>query len=803
MAKYSNIGKDNFDITKAELKEFEEALKKEEFRKLLSDYVEEVTDPQNREIYEKEMIQLEKERGVDITFMHPKPGYVIKTSVDGEQKAFINICSNEKIDKPIAVKRVQDGMSGNDWSIPYLLSPPKVDLDKRKQRCVVFDVLFHPLTLQLAKTNNSFRNLVNDTAISGVEDSFKAKLDRNNVKFPKIDFKGSKTASVVRKLRKDGPATNRDELLNIPNYPYKPPADDKKPTVTKPRKCSYGSNQNLHNSYTTPKYIIKQRKGIEYYEFLNSPDAKMNSAIPSELVVEVDLPLLSSAGDAVLDVCTRRLTLLSENPAKYKLDIKLPYDVDEANGSAKFDKRTKKLIVNLPVVKKALDLSYLSRDDSGIESDPNQNRSSSDEDLSSPTIEVLSSCDKTMESESDTNRLRTSAEVCGEFLSSQLHYSFPPFSVYNNGNSVSVTINVKNIDPTTVSHQYIFLCSGVHFKFTSLGSGHFPIHYTYCIQFPTFLINTTTLKVDVWDNNLTINMDLISGTNAFISSCLVGPDTTSLHKRDITATFTQNVQDNLLGKFEDIEEEDGEEKEVNHNKTLAVTVERTSPLLESNVNPMLSVNKEDNDYKIEEIDSDENLCNKIASIELQTSNCQINKKKLRTASESNAHPPCLATFSRRSILKTSRSLSESNTDEYNTWSSLDSSDNTEDAIGSVVKKTVRFSDVISKKVFRANSSILGQKHKNEKKSRNRKKMARRRLSESETSEVSDFSDYSELSEASEASEASDVSSDDQSGGSSNPPPQLSCGKRHRRRGSKNSRKNAATAKQNSFILSQD
>ena len=68
----------------------EEALKKEEFRKLLVDYAKELRDPDNRKVslylyckleyckktihqkYEEEITQLERERGQDVKFLSSK-----------------------------------------------------------------------------------------------------------------------------------------------------------------------------------------------------------------------------------------------------------------------------------------------------------------------------------------------------------------------------------------------------------------------------------------------------------------------------------------------------------------------------------------------------------------------------------------------------------------------------------------------------------------------------------------------------------------------------------------------------------
>lgn len=56
-------------------------------------------DPETQATYQREMRQLELERGNIIHFVNPVPGYVLKTSINGEKKGFINICSNPLIRK--------------------------------------------------------------------------------------------------------------------------------------------------------------------------------------------------------------------------------------------------------------------------------------------------------------------------------------------------------------------------------------------------------------------------------------------------------------------------------------------------------------------------------------------------------------------------------------------------------------------------------------------------------------------------------------------------------------------------------
>ena len=157
---------EDLDVTREELNNLTECLKKEEFRKMLIEYVEEVTDPKNVEVYQNEITQLEKKRGVDVTFISPQPSYVIKTSVNGDRKCFINVCTSEHVQPSF-----EQGDRGQ-WSIPHMLTPPRDDLDKKNVRCKVFDVIFHPDTIFLFLKHAKLRKIINDTAMDGVENNF-------------------------------------------------------------------------------------------------------------------------------------------------------------------------------------------------------------------------------------------------------------------------------------------------------------------------------------------------------------------------------------------------------------------------------------------------------------------------------------------------------------------------------------------------------------------------------------------------------------------------------------------------------
>ena len=79
--------------------------------------------------------------------------------------------------------------------------------------------------------------------------------------------------------------------------------------------------------YTTPKYKLVQRRDVQYHEMTDELDSKLNVTLPKELVLTIDLPLLNSTQDCELDVTQKTVRLISEKPAKYKLDVVLPYKV--------------------------------------------------------------------------------------------------------------------------------------------------------------------------------------------------------------------------------------------------------------------------------------------------------------------------------------------------------------------------------------------------------------------------------------------------------------------------------------------
>ena len=117
----------------------------------------------DRRTYEAEMTALEAEKGVKCTFLHPNPGYVIKTrGLDDHVKAFVNVCFDDNVGMPELISSPQPvaaaaspkpartkaaaarKRSGQCWSLPYFQAQPHPERDTDGKECNVYDVIFNP-----------------------------------------------------------------------------------------------------------------------------------------------------------------------------------------------------------------------------------------------------------------------------------------------------------------------------------------------------------------------------------------------------------------------------------------------------------------------------------------------------------------------------------------------------------------------------------------------------------------------------------------------------------------------------------
>ncbi|KAM4542742.1 protein kintoun [Odontesthes bonariensis] len=343
----------DLNLTADEIDKFARAFKDDKFREMLHDYAQEISDPENRKKYEEEIKLLEQERGNRIEFIHPTPFRVIKTSVGGKQKCFVNICSNDKVGRPESKCAVgEDGRRGQSWSLPHTLFPGRQDTDPKGKKFMIYDVIYHPETLYIASKNKRFMDMVDDTAIQGIQRAFKVTLDKNNVREMRTKYKGTPQPSVIRKPIPGCEAKEAPEQPDPLAFPY----PDEKRLQTKPAETKNNSDVELESPRTQPRktkeptkpnYAVKYRSFIDLQDFRCSRDSAQ-SPRPKEIVVTIDMPLLKSVTNTNLEVNEKSLLLESENPA-YRLELPLAYPVNEDEGEAKFNKQKGQLTVTLPV----------------------------------------------------------------------------------------------------------------------------------------------------------------------------------------------------------------------------------------------------------------------------------------------------------------------------------------------------------------------------------------------------------------------------------------------------------------------
>ncbi|XP_076982949.1 protein kintoun [Tamandua tetradactyla] len=343
---------EDLDLSADEVQRLTSAFQDAEFRRLFSEYAAELTDPENRRRYEAEVTALERERGVEVRFVHPEPDHALRTSLDGVRRCFVNVCGNALVGAPRSQPGPEGAAPGRLWSLPHSLAPGREYAGRRGGRYTVYDVVFHPAALALARRCTRFRQMLDATALGAVEKQFGVTLDRTNAKVLKAKYKGSPEAAVLRTPLPGGAPTRPDREPEglLPDFPYPYPAPAAPGSAAAPRPQTRPAPEEAPRpGPTEPRCSVVQRHHVDLQDYRCSRDSAP-SPVPRELVVTIELPLLRSAEQAALEVAGKLLSLDSRRP-DYRLRLPLPYAVDESRGTARFHTARRQLVVTLPVVR--------------------------------------------------------------------------------------------------------------------------------------------------------------------------------------------------------------------------------------------------------------------------------------------------------------------------------------------------------------------------------------------------------------------------------------------------------------------
>ncbi|ETM54349.1 hypothetical protein L914_02285 [Phytophthora nicotianae] len=380
-------------VTPEEQTRFLSAMKDPEFRSLLNEYMQEISDPRNREETERYLSQLESEQKVptDKQLIKPTPGFVVKTKWDNTHKIFINVCSSDKMQPPSST-RVTSGQQGTSWNLPYSLGPERLEPDKGGASVPTFDVCFHPRVVEFSMTRADYRRMVISTSLDAVEPIMResrrkpsALLTRNCHVLKGVVYKSGVPVTMCLRKEREGSEsfTTKKKTESQGTKETSNDGDKKRPLETVKRVENNADksvlSQLTHVEETEKSSALMKevssvqldtkqqsdKKKMEYqliyrgkFELLHhmqaDPDKKVpeDRYRPKELVVEINFPLSSSAKGLDLDVSEKMLRLsASPNvPGNYEpLELTLPFPVIEDKGSAKFDRKKHKLVVTLPV----------------------------------------------------------------------------------------------------------------------------------------------------------------------------------------------------------------------------------------------------------------------------------------------------------------------------------------------------------------------------------------------------------------------------------------------------------------------
>ncbi|KAM3918130.1 protein kintoun [Leptodactylus fuscus] len=493
---------DDVLVTPEELERFRTAFHDARFRELFAQYAAEISNPENRLRYEQEICEMERQRGMDVQFIHPTPDHVLQTTVNGQQTCYLNICSNPVVSKPSCVPGTdQTGRQGMHWSLPCTFTPPREELSSDGNKELIYDVVFHPDTLNLASKNERFFSMVDLTALDTVSQHFKVVLDTRNLKTLNEKYKGVPHAAVIRTPRPG--ATPNPQDPNLPlrfPYPYGEPGRmSRNMDQQRPYNAS-GECGSQSQEPTIPHYTIKHRSYVDIQDFRNTRDSAP-SPVPKELVIIVDLPLLSCASQFIFSIKGKEFSLESHKPA-YRLQINLPYPVDGEQGNARFDTTKRQLEVVVPVVR---------QDSSKLIQDHTLEDTSEEEEISpieSPTTEEATTDDESPDSSLDP------AEC-------------PIFTCSQDATTVTLIIHVKDVDKHSVRYEVRNYQCEIHFCVKMTNNP-----YILFVEFlPQYNLNVRYIVVKISEDNLVIELTKASGCFGPWKNLFFGVNSNSLRER--------------------------------------------------------------------------------------------------------------------------------------------------------------------------------------------------------------------------------------------------------------------------------
>lgn len=257
----------------------------------------------------------------------PEPGFCLKTKTSTNEKIFLNICKSTEINPPKDISeedllKLIDQQDNENaafhFRVPMSLGEPHTELDNSAEACAAYDVCINPEFLKKILEKPTFMGFFVSIVIEGLEEKFKIKLDRNCKMLKNRKFMGKISEQFIRVKSKPLIAEINDSDKSSSSGT--PTAEEKASKAEAIKRV-------------TPNYKIVREPADGKAEFL---------------VAEIELPNIISTKSVTLDIGEDRI-LLNTRSGIYFLDIYLPYNLNQEECGAQFDKQSKILTITMPV----------------------------------------------------------------------------------------------------------------------------------------------------------------------------------------------------------------------------------------------------------------------------------------------------------------------------------------------------------------------------------------------------------------------------------------------------------------------
>lgn len=463
------------------------SFKDEKFRQLLCEYAREVSDPKNREQFEKEVVEYEKERGVEAVFVHPCPGFAVELQ---DEQAFINICSSDVVQRPVVEPVSSDTQSCHKWSLPHAVTRPRRELPPpppspppRQQlpqantikEVVVYDVVFHPEALQLALQ----APLMKQTLISTATDSLKKHFGVEAGKVEEVEQKyiGLPAQAVIKHKMGKKHLQSSDHSSAFKDHRTNSASNNSDENVNK----NEGTSSDKEGEFIEPVYKLKYIRKMDIQDYSLQLIPQCSPAWqPQALELEVSLPGVSRASQVNADVWEQSVLLTTESDPKYKLELPLRYPVDEDLSAAKFDVSTQKLTLTLSVVASSKSNDKLSSQgqsppsDSGIECELDYRTNGDSDNVSEASVSSQEDGAK------DVMGGAGEEEEDNVFESPQPEHHLklaPAYSVQQTKENLIISLCCGNVLPSSIKAEQAD-DANAWIELSSIGSGQTTVHYS-------------------------------------------------------------------------------------------------------------------------------------------------------------------------------------------------------------------------------------------------------------------------------------------------------------------------------------